>query len=60
MPMQLPPIRSVSFIATDEVFSDIMNLTECDRFSDSRVIPQQVKTRSGVYLVHGEIGIGGN
>ena len=34
----------------------IMNLTDCDGFSDSRVIPQQVKTCSGVYVAHGEYG----
>ena len=27
------------------IFSDIMNLTDCVGFSDSRVRPQQVKTR---------------
>ena len=42
------------------VFSDIMNLTDHVGFSDSLVLPQQVKTRSGVYLAHGRKGIGGN
>ena len=58
--IQYQCIHSVRRGQTDGVFSDIMNLTDCDEFSDSRVIPQQVKTRSGVYVAHGEIGIGGN
>ena len=29
------------------IFSDIMNLKDCVRFSDSLVLPQQLKTRSG-------------
>ena len=53
-------IHSLRGGQTDGIFSDIMNLTDCVGFSDSLVIPQQVKTRSGVYLTHGEIGIGGN
>ena len=36
---------------TDGIFSDIMNLKDCAvGLSDSLVLPQQVKTRSGVWL----------
>ena len=41
------------------VFSDIMILKDCVRFSDSRELSQQVKTRSGGYLVRGGEGIRG-
>ena len=41
------------------MFSDIMNLKDCVGFSDSLVLPQQAKTRSGGYLGHGGEGIGG-
>ena len=35
-----------------------MNLTGCVGFSDSLVLPQQVKTPSRVYLAHGEKELG--
>ena len=35
------------------IFSDIMNLKDRVGFSDSRVLPQQVKTRIVGYLGHG-------
>ena len=41
------------------IFSDIMNLKDCVGFSDSLILPQQVKTYSGGYLAHGVEGIGG-
>ena len=41
------------------IFSDIMNLKDCVGFSDSLVLQQQVKTRSGSYLGHGGEGIEG-
>ena len=41
------------------IFSDIMNLKDCVGFSDSLVLPQQIKARSGGYLGHGGEGIGG-
>ena len=44
-------IHSLRCGRTDRVFSDIMNLTDY-----SQVIPQQVKTCSGVYFAHGEYG----
>ena len=40
------------------IFSDIMNLKDCVRFSDSLVLQQHVKTRSEGYLGHGGEGIG--
>ena len=42
------------------IFSDIMNLKDCVGFSDSLVLQQQVKTRSGGYLGHDGEGIEGN
>ena len=40
------------------IFSDIMNLKDCVRFSDSLVLQQLVKTRTEGYLGHGGEGIG--
>ena len=40
------------------IFSDIMNLKDRIGFSDSWVLPQQVKTRSVGYLGHGEKELG--
>ena len=50
-------IHSLYRCQTD--ISDIMNLQYRVGFSDSRVPPQQVKTRSASYLTHGGEGIGG-
>ena len=40
------------------IFSDIMNLKDCVKFSDSLVLQQLVKTRSEGYLGLGGEGIG--